>query len=66
MNENRNLKLFVKSFGCQMNKLDTALVTSALTEAGFSLTDKVKQADVILIDTSSPSPPMCIDSEKLN
>ena len=49
-----------------MNKLDTALVTSAITEAGFSLTDKVKQADVILIDTSSPSLPICIDSEKLN
>ena len=43
----------IKSFGCQMNKLDTALVTSALTEAGFSLTDKVKEADVVLINTCS-------------
>jgi tRNA-2-methylthio-N6-dimethylallyladenosine synthase len=43
----------IRSFGCQMNKLDTALVTSALTEAGFSLTDKVKQADVVLINTCS-------------
>jgi tRNA-2-methylthio-N6-dimethylallyladenosine synthase len=36
-----------------MNKLDTALVTSALKEAGFSLTEKVKQADVVLINTCS-------------
>ena len=60
------MKVHIQTYGCQMNKLDTALVTSAITEAGFSLTDKVKQADVILIDTSSPSLPICIDSEKLN
>ncbi|MDH4240857.1 MAG: tRNA (N6-isopentenyl adenosine(37)-C2)-methylthiotransferase MiaB [Phycisphaerae bacterium] len=43
----------IKSFGCQMNKLDTALVNSALTEAGFSLTERVKEADVVLINTCS-------------
>ncbi len=43
----------IKSFGCQMNKLDTALVTSALKEAGFSLTTSVKEADVVLINTCS-------------
>jgi len=36
-----------------MNKLDTELVTSALEEAGFSFTDSVKQADVVLINTCS-------------
>ncbi|TKJ35323.1 MAG: tRNA (N6-isopentenyl adenosine(37)-C2)-methylthiotransferase MiaB [Planctomycetes bacterium B3_Pla] len=43
----------IKSFGCQMNKLDTALVRSALDEAGFSLTEKVGDADVVLINTCS-------------
>jgi len=43
----------IKSFGCQMNKLDSALVTSALRAAGFSLTDNVKEADVVLINTCS-------------
>ena len=43
----------IKSFGCQMNKLDTALVTSALKEAGFKLTDNEKDADVVLINTCS-------------
>jgi tRNA-2-methylthio-N6-dimethylallyladenosine synthase len=46
-------KVHIKSFGCQMNKLDTALVTSALKEAGFSLTEGVKEADVVLINTCS-------------
>ncbi len=36
-----------------MNKLDTALVTSALKEAGFSLTESLKEADVVLINTCS-------------
>ena len=36
-----------------MNKLDTALVTSALKEAGFALTDSAKEADVVLINTCS-------------
>jgi tRNA-2-methylthio-N6-dimethylallyladenosine synthase len=36
-----------------MNKLDTALVTSALEEAGFGFTDSVEEADVILINTCS-------------
>jgi tRNA-2-methylthio-N6-dimethylallyladenosine synthase len=36
-----------------MNKLDTALVTSALEQAGFGFTDSVKDADVVLINTCS-------------
>jgi len=45
--------IHIKSFGCQMNKLDTALVSSALKEAGFELTNSVKEADVVLINTCS-------------
>lgn len=36
-----------------MNKLDSALVISALKEAGFGLTEKVKEADIVLINTCS-------------
>jgi len=36
-----------------MNKLDTALVTSALEDAGFSITGEIKEADVVLINTCS-------------
>src|SRR5512139_31854 len=45
--------VFIESFGCQMNKLDTALVGSALAEAGFLLVDGVKEADVVLLNTCS-------------
>jgi len=46
-------KVHVKSFGCQMNKLDTALAAESLRQAGYELTDKAKQADVVLINTCS-------------
>ena len=36
-----------------MNKLDTALVRSALKEAGFTLTENVDDADVVLLNTCS-------------
>ncbi len=36
-----------------MNKLDTALVCTALVQAGFSITESVKDADVVLINTCS-------------
>ena len=48
-----NKSVHIKSFGCQMNKLDTALVSSALTKAGFDLTDSVKDCNVVLINTCS-------------
>jgi tRNA-2-methylthio-N6-dimethylallyladenosine synthase len=46
-------KIHLKSFGCQMNKLDSSLVVSALTEQGYSLTEKAAEADVIVINTCS-------------
>jgi len=47
------VKVYLQTYGCQMNKLDTALVTSALENAGFNLTDGVEEADVVLINTCS-------------
>jgi len=51
--KSRRPAIFLQTFGCQMNKLDSALVTAALSEAGFGLTDNVKEADVVLINTCS-------------
>ena len=36
-----------------MNKLDTALITAALKKADFTLTEHLKEADVVLINTCS-------------
>lgn len=46
-----HMKLYVESYGCQMNVLDTELLVGALAKRGYELTDKDSEADVILIDT---------------
>ena len=46
-------KIHLKNFGCQMNKLDSSLVVSALTEQGYLPVDKATEADVIVINTCS-------------
>ena len=46
-------RVHIKSFGCQMNKLDTALVRSGLADAGFAVADRVEEADAVLINTCS-------------
>jgi tRNA-2-methylthio-N6-dimethylallyladenosine synthase len=43
----------IKTFGCQMNKLDSSLLASAMTDAGFTLTEKVGDAAIIVINTCS-------------
>jgi len=47
------MKVLLQTYGCQMNKLDTALVSSALQQTGFSLTESVKDADAVLLNTCS-------------
>ncbi|MEN6383691.1 MAG: tRNA (N6-isopentenyl adenosine(37)-C2)-methylthiotransferase MiaB, partial [Phycisphaerales bacterium] len=47
------MKVFLRSFGCQMNKLDSNLVVNSFIQNGFELTDDVGQADVVLINTCS-------------
>jgi tRNA-2-methylthio-N6-dimethylallyladenosine synthase len=50
---NTKSKVFIRSFGCQMNKLDTSLITAALKEAGFEISESEKNADVVLLNTCS-------------
>jgi len=45
------MKLFVKTFGCQMNAHDTARIGEIMLRAGYSLTDDPREADVALINS---------------
>src|SRR4030043_1968177 len=47
------MKVFLQTFGCQMNKLDSAIVESSLRDAGCKFVDNVKDADVVLINPCS-------------
>jgi len=46
-------KVHIKCFGCQMNKLDSSLVASALKEAGYETDGKATEADAVIINTCS-------------
>jgi tRNA-2-methylthio-N6-dimethylallyladenosine synthase len=46
-------KIYLETFGCQMNKLDSELVAGDLLRKGFDLTPRADEADVILFNTCS-------------
>ena len=46
-------KLFLESYGCQMNFSDSEIVASILDQEGYSTTTFVDQADLILLNTCS-------------
>ena len=47
------MKVFLQTFGCQMNKLDSAIIESSLRDAGYQFVDNAKNADVVLLNTCS-------------
>lgn len=44
-------KVFVKTYGCQMNVYDSQRMTDALSEKGYEPTDTVEDADLVLLNT---------------
>jgi len=43
----------IQTFGCQMNKLDSELISGSFLDAGYKLVDSEAKADVILVNTCS-------------
>ena len=46
-------KLFIESYGCAMNFSDSEIVASILNEQGFNTTQKLEDADLVLVNTCS-------------
>lgn len=44
-------KVYIETYGCQMNTLDGEIVISIMESVGYAHTDDIEQADVILINT---------------
>ncbi|MBQ5634936.1 MAG: tRNA (N6-isopentenyl adenosine(37)-C2)-methylthiotransferase MiaB [Alistipes sp.] len=47
------LRLFIETYGCQMNSGDSEIVVSIMQQEGYVYTENIKEADVILINTCS-------------
>jgi len=46
-------KLFIESYGCQMNMNDSEIVASILAKQGFNTTQLLEDADLVLVNTCS-------------
>ncbi len=46
-------KLFIESYGCQMNFSDSEIVASILSENGYNTTQNLQEADLVLVNTCS-------------
>ena len=46
-------KVYIETYGCQMNVADTEVVFSILTAAGYGRTEDIAEADVVMANTCS-------------
>ena len=46
-------KLYIETYGCQMNVADSEVVASVMQMAGYSLTETIDDADAVLLNTCS-------------
>lgn len=46
-------KVFIETYGCQMNVNDSEVVASILKANGYEITEELEQADVVLVNTCS-------------
>lgn len=51
--KSRNRKLYIESYGCQMNFSDSEIVASILANEGFNTTHLLEEADLVLVNTCS-------------
>ncbi len=51
--ESNTRKLFIESYGCAMNFSDSEIVASILANDGFNTTNKLEEADLVLVNTCS-------------
>lgn len=52
-NTGRKRKLYIESYGCQMNFSDSEIIASILQKEGFETTSDLHQADVVFLNTCS-------------
>ena len=46
-------KLFIETYGCQMNVADSEVVASVMEMDGYKMTEKIEEADAIFVNTCS-------------
>ena len=52
-NTNASRKMYIESYGCQMNFSDSEIVASILKEESFTTTQNISEADLVFVNTCS-------------
>lgn len=52
-NTGKTRKLYIESYGCQMNFSDSEIVASILQKEGFDTTSRIEDADLVFLNTCS-------------
>lgn len=53
MTDNNSKKLYIETYGCQMNVADSEVVASVMKMAGYDPTDSLDEADAVFLNTCS-------------
>jgi tRNA-2-methylthio-N6-dimethylallyladenosine synthase len=53
MEDIEDRKLYIETYGCQMNVADSEVVASVMQTCGYALTQKIEDADAIFVNTCS-------------
>lgn len=53
MSEERIKKLFIETYGCQMNVADSEVIASIMRMSGFDPTENIEEADAVFLNTCS-------------
>lgn len=48
-----NKRLFIETYGCQMNVADSEVIASIMQMAGYNVCDKLEEADAVFMNTCS-------------
>ena len=46
-------KLFIETYGCQMNVADSEVIASIMQMAGYEVTEQLDEADAVFLNTCS-------------
>ena len=49
----QNKRVFIETYGCQMNEYDTELIRSILTKDNYTFVESENEADVVMLNTCS-------------
>ena len=51
--KSQSKKMYIETYGCQMNFSDSEIVASILSEDKYISTNNIEEADIILVNTCS-------------